>query len=72
MDRSRLGELHKAVRCVVKRAARPGGSLEKKSFTMATARGEVEELMGLEGELGEGEWRGLVKREVNEALVSHE
>lgn len=60
------------MRRVVKRAARPGGSLERKSFTMAMARGEVEQRMGLEGQLGEGEWRGLVKAEVNGALVSDE
>ncbi len=70
MDSSLVSKLKQRTREAVGNASAPGGPLEKGEFTMAVARRSISLTMGF-GESGlDGlEWKGLVKKEVQKALV---
>ncbi|WVQ77572.1 hypothetical protein IAR50_007260 [Cryptococcus sp. DSM 104548] len=54
---------------IIALAAQPGGPLEKEEFTMNIARAQIEDEMGLiRGELAKKEWKGVVKRVVQEEI----
>lgn len=69
MDKSRIPELRKAMLRVVKKAAKPGGPIDREEFTISVARAEVTRELGLADGALDGEWKKLVKEEVNRALV---
>jgi 8-oxo-dGTP pyrophosphatase MutT (NUDIX family) len=70
MDSSRLSELKRTVKKVVREAQRPGGSLDKNEFTMGVARRLISEKMGLGDDgLDESKWKKIVKEHVMHYLV---
>lgn len=70
MNTSRIPELKRTTQQIVREACRPGGRLERGEFTMAVARNQIAHAMGLGHRgLDEKRWKGVVRGEVNEALV---
>lgn len=70
MDETRVAELGRTARRVVREARKPGGLLDKNEFTMGLARRQITEKMGLaEGELDGGKWKKVAKEHVMKYLV---
>jgi hypothetical protein len=69
MDKSQLPKLKRTVKHVVQNAAEPGGDIDSQIFTFATARAEVTRIMGFDEGALDGQWKKVVKEEVNQALV---
>lgn len=71
MDKSQLPKLQRTVRHVVQNASEAGGAIDSGGFTFATARAEVTRIMGFDKGTLDGQWKKVVKEEVNKALVCH-
>ncbi|WVR04849.1 hypothetical protein IAU60_001861 [Kwoniella sp. DSM 27419] len=72
MDESLLPKLQRRTLALVRQASKPGNELDAGTFTIAYARARLEEVMGLdEGGLG-GQWKGVVRDMVREALETVE
>lgn len=70
MNKSKFPELQCVVRKVVQTAAVPDGAIDSGEFSFATARAAVTRRMGFAAGTLDGEWKKIVKEEVNKALVS--
>nr|XP_031860783.1 uncharacterized protein CI109_003827 [Kwoniella shandongensis]KAA5527855.1 hypothetical protein CI109_003827 [Kwoniella shandongensis] len=64
-----LPTLRRTTLSIIRIASKPDGPIDQGTFTMARARDEVEQAMGLEeGELGKGEWKKVVKGIVEDLM----
>jgi hypothetical protein len=71
MDTSLVPSLRKAARKIIRHASKPGGSIENGTFTMKIARRSIALEMGLEeGGLDGVKWKEVVKKEVEDCMVS--
>jgi hypothetical protein len=70
MNDSLLPQLRKTALQTIRKANRPGGSLENGTFTMGIARREISSSMGLGADgLDEKKWKVVVKQVIEQGMV---
>ncbi|WRT64520.1 uncharacterized protein IL334_001452 [Kwoniella shivajii] len=68
MDESLLPALRRETVRTVNKASKPGGAIDNGTFTMKSARSEIESSMKLQSGSLSGEWKNTVKELVQEAI----
>jgi hypothetical protein len=70
MEDSRLPDLKRYTKQIVREAHQPGGLIDQGEFTIAVARRQITKSLGLEeGSLDGKPWKQVVKEEVTRVMV---